>query len=818
VIKVESAHIEEVRGIKKLDIDFLQSTFAISGPNGSGKSGVIDAIEFALTGQISRLMGRGTKGLSIAEHGPHVDKVKFPDAAFVRLTVYLTDLKKNATITRKLKTPNKLEIEPPEPAIKEALAEVANHPEIALSRREILRFILAEPTKRSEEIQTILKLDDIGQIRSALNTAQNRLATAEKTAAAQVKSSREALNTHLLIPTLNAENVLEAANKRRKLLGLGEIADLTADTKLDEGLASGARAQEFNKQSALRDLDAALVAAKAFPTLLADEAAAVIAEIETLENDPALLMAVQRQSFIEKGLELVAGAECPLCDTVWGSDEHLRVHLKQKIAKSKAAREIQGDMLKNGSVIAQTVIRIVGQVSTVHRIAVGQGEAALAQLCLTWKADLEGLKTSVATVDGLMGLKGRLSSGWPAVPSAYKKDLEGFIAKITEKPDQTATIDAQTFLATAQVRLSDYREAGRKNKAAGLAAEQSRRAYETYCAVMENELNVLYEEVQKDFSAFYRAVNEDDEAGFAAKLTPSEGSLGLDVNFYDRGLYPPAAFHSEGHQDGMGVCLYLALMKRLFGDRFTFALLDDVVMSVDSGHRNQFCKLLKTEFPNTQFVITTHDRVWAAQMKTAKLVSAKTSLAFHSWTIESGPLVESNEDIWPEIAQALSKGKVEAAAHALRHHLEYTARHMADQIGAAPQFRADGNYDLGELLPSVLKRLKDLYGKASDAAQSWGNMAAKDVAVKRKTALSASSAVVDVEQWTVNKAVHYNEWTNFGRKDFEPVVVAFKELVQQFQCNICGTFLYISPRVQSDTLRCDCSSVSLNLNAKPKSG
>ena len=175
MIKLESAHIEEVRGIRSLDLDFQKSTFAISGPNGSGKSGVIDAIEFALTGQITRLMGRGTKGLSIAEHGPHVDKVKFPDVAFVRVKVFLTDLGKSATVTRKLKTPTKPTIEPPDADIKTALAEVAAHPEISLSRREILRFILVEPTKRSEEIQTILKLDDIGQVRGALDTAQNKL-------------------------------------------------------------------------------------------------------------------------------------------------------------------------------------------------------------------------------------------------------------------------------------------------------------------------------------------------------------------------------------------------------------------------------------------------------------------------------------------------------------------------------------------------------------------------------------------------------------------------------------------------------------------
>jgi AAA domain len=65
MIKLESAHIEEVRGIRKLDIDFSKETFAISGPNGSGKSGVIDAIEFGLTGEMGRLAGRGTKGLSV---------------------------------------------------------------------------------------------------------------------------------------------------------------------------------------------------------------------------------------------------------------------------------------------------------------------------------------------------------------------------------------------------------------------------------------------------------------------------------------------------------------------------------------------------------------------------------------------------------------------------------------------------------------------------------------------------------------------------------------------------------------------------------
>jgi hypothetical protein len=323
--------------------------------------------------------------------------------------------------------------------------------------------------------------------------------------------------------------------------------------------------------------------------------------------------------------------------------------------------------------------------------------------------------------------------------------------------------------------------------------------------------------VQDDFSTYYRELNGDDESTFTAKLTPSESKLDLAVNFYERGLFPPGAYHSEGHQDGMGVCLYLALMKRLFGERFSLALLDDVVMSVDSGHRYEFCKLLKKHFPDTQFIITTHDRLWAEQLKSAGLVTSKTSVAFHSWTIDTGPLVESNEEIWVEIDQALAKGKVESAAAALRHHLEYVARHLADQLGAQPPFRADGDYELGELMPSVLKRMDSLLGKAADSAQSWGKSAEKDAISERRSSLTASKGNMAVEQWAVNKAVHYNEWANFGRKDFEPVVTAFRELLDHFRCATCDSWLYVTPRRgQSESLRCTCNGISFNLKLKAK--
>ena len=145
MIKLETAHIEEMRGIRKLDIDFRKSTFAISGPNGSGKSGVIDAIEFGLTGQIGRLTGRGTKGLSVSEHGPHIDKTKFPDAAFVELQVLLPALGKTATITRKVSSPKKPKITPADADVKPLWLKL---PTIRKSRFHVGRFSASSSSNR----------------------------------------------------------------------------------------------------------------------------------------------------------------------------------------------------------------------------------------------------------------------------------------------------------------------------------------------------------------------------------------------------------------------------------------------------------------------------------------------------------------------------------------------------------------------------------------------------------------------------------------------------------------------------------------------
>lgn len=816
MIKLEAAHIEEVRGIRRMDVDLNQLTFAISGPNGSGKSGIIDAIEFGLTGEIGRLAGRGTKGLSVSEHGPHVDMVGFPDAAFVELKVFIPSLNRRATITRKVSAPSKPKIVPDEPEIRAILDEIGEHPEITLARRDILRFILVEPSKRSEEIQTILKLEEIGQTRAALNSAQNKLASALKAASSQVAASRATLQRHLGTENNAIAELLQSVNKRRAVLGLHSIADLPPDTRVDDGIADADKVAAFNKPSALRDLEALREAGTSVSALVVDNSTAILSGIERLERDPALLASLQRRVLIEKGLSLVDGPECPLCDHQWPDEKHLLRHLQEKLTKSDDAGALQQALLRHGAAIGSQIDGLLALLRQIHRLAKGEEDNAAVEAIISWGKDLGTLKSDLGKFDGLIGLKERLTGEWYSIPAGLADRLERLRRTIEAKPDQSAAVEAQTFLTTAQLRLEDYRSNMRAEAGAKRASTAAKIAYEEYCNAMEDELNALYADIQTDFSSFYRLLNEGDEATFTAELKPSESRVDLKVNFYDRGLYPPGAYHSEGHQDGMGVCLYLALMKRLFGKDFTIALLDDVVMSVDSDHRRQFCKLIKTHFPDTQFIITTHDRLWAQQMRSDGLVSARTSLVLYGWSVDTGPLAESSTDVWEDIETALAKGKVDVAAAALRRHLEYVAWVLADDLGARTVFHADGKYELGELMPAVLARSKELYGKAADAAQSWGNEAAKAAVGERKAALSQASQASNVEQWAVNPAVHFNAWANFGKSDFMPVVSAFKELLDTLRCPVCSTWLYVTPRISPDALRCDCAEINFNLKSKPK--
>ncbi|HMR68167.1 MAG TPA: hypothetical protein PKE64_29490, partial [Anaerolineae bacterium] len=99
----------------------------------------------------------------------------------------------------------------------------------------------------------------------------------------------------------------------------------------------------------------------------------------------------------------------------------------------------------------------------------------------------------------------------------------------------------------------------------------------------------------------------------------------------------PLGYFSEGHLDSLGLCIFLAFIKR-FNTNVKIIILDDVLTSVDSGHRMRVAQLLAQEFGDYQILITTHDEMWAQQLATVmrNVGGALRLVRLKPWSLENG--------------------------------------------------------------------------------------------------------------------------------------------------------------------------------------
>jgi recombinational DNA repair ATPase RecF len=817
MIQLQKLAIRDFRGIRDLTLDLKGENFAACGPNGTGKSGIVDAIEFALTGSISRLSGAGTGGLSVKAHGPHVDFRNKPEQSSVTLEVVIPSTGKTATIQRTVKAAGTPVITPNDPDIVAAFDNVRLHPEFVLSRRELIRYVVSEPGARSKEVQALLRLDDIEKLRSVLNKVAND-AKKELTPLERGEAdAATALLSALGIAQLNKTSVLAAANAKRTDVGLPALTSLEPTTSLKDGLSgsgSGGPVSKVPKVQAQSDIAALRDAlAKLSSQASQDACAAALATADDLAKDVESLEGVARDALLRSALDLYDEEVCPVCDTPVepaAFRDHVNgklAHIAEVTAKRKTLDEqiapILNDIHAAGSALA-TIIAYGPQFTP----PVATNELA------TFKATLLGrygqlnkvlpLQDTIAILPTVHQVSD-LAAGMAAVETA--------VAAIPEPSKQDA---AREFLAVAQERLEVWRTARQRVAAAKIRAERAAKAYAIYGDVTTKALEAIYKDVEGTFSTLYREINKEDEASFTARLMPSIGKLGFDVDFYGRGHFPPGAYHSEGHQDGMGLCLYLALMSHLQGENFKLAVLDDVLMSVDAGHRREVCSVLKKHFPKTQFVFTTHDEIWLRHMKSEGLIKGKNAAHFRTWTVDFGPKEWDKDDVWGEIGDHLAKNNVRGAAALLRHFLEHFAREACHRLRAKVEFRGDAQFTLGDLLPNAVSAFGDLFKKGKAAANSWNQQDIVMAIAARDTAFTEAKVRAKFDEWQLNTAVHFNDWDNLQKQDFEPVVSSFKDLLGYFSCPACEEMYGVRPErgAKVDALRCGCGATNLNLVAK----
>lgn len=819
MIRIQKIHIHEFRGIRDLTLDLSGENFAVCGPNGTGKSGVVDAIEFALTGNISRLSGRGTGELSVKDHGPHVDSRSKPEQAYVALTFKIVASNKEATITRTVKAPSKPTITPDDPQVQAVLGHIAEHPEFVLSRRELIRYVLAEPGERSKEVQALLRLDKIEALRATLQKIYNAHDRGTKPLETAKNIARDNLLKKLNITKWSTPDVLTEVNKRRVILGLPELKEFEKDTSIKDGLATALgteAAARIQKVQALKDIETLqnLLDALSEKTFT-DSRTALLKDLTDLNTDTDSLGKLTHESLLQSSLKLFDDEHCPVCDTEW-KPEDFKAIVNKKIQHLAAVKKKKEDIEQKIAPVAAKLETLSTALVTAAKYGPLLAKPIDVQI---FKDQIRALTDSAKQLRAFLPLQDTIKAFESEVcdTGAISKTLDEIKKAVSEIPEPSQQEAARDYLVAGQECLESYRAASRQLETCKAAAEHSKKVLEKYGVVVTAELNAIYRNVETAFRNLYRIINQDDESKFEAQLTPSMGKLGFGVDFYGRGFFPPGAYHSEGHQDGMGLCLYLALMEHLLGKNFTFAVLDDVLMSVDSGHRREVCSLLKQKFPDTQFIVTTHDDIWLRHMQTAGLIKKNKGFAhFRTWSVELGPTEWNGRDVWKEIEDHLVKNDVRAASSLLRHYLEYFSKEACHRLRAQVVFRGDAQFTLGDLMPPSVSRLKNLLKDGKKSADSWGQADKKSQIEALDIAIDDAKKETDLDQWQINGSVHYNEqWASLNKNDFEPVARGFKKLTELFECQKCNELLYVVPdRGDKESLRCGCGDININLVTK----
>ena len=818
-MKIHKIEIHNIRGVRDLTIEPDGKSFVVYGPNGSGKSAVVDAIDFLFTGRISRLMGRGTSGITLSKYGPHIDVVDNPEDAWVNARIKIESIPDFIEIKRTMDNPSNYICDDKFRPQLDEIMEMARRGQHILSRKEVLKYIAEEKGVRGKEIQNLMKLNDVEKIRKTLVKLVNDYFRLHHYNTELVRRDAKKVSDEVGIDEYDEVRVLKFINEQRKLLGGKNISDLAVDSVRSD--LPSISESEVNAESFEESTNSLLIligdgnrenfenSVREFHNLM-----------DKLSSDRTLVELLQNKRLLSLGLSSIdETGKCPLCEYEWPTGK-IKSIIEKRLENTKQATLLKNEIDRIWTTISDILGQQSGYISKNIEILKNTSLISKLNLFEDWKSRiseiLEIIDTSISQFSiPPLSSKQIISQ---LIPSNIEQEL---VSTLNELKKQYPTKsnpkqDAWDKLVSINTQLNDMNESMKQFEISAKNLQKAEILKQSFITARDSVLGSLFETVQDRFVELYCMIHNEDEADFTANLKlEDDATCEFLVDFYGRDLHPPHALHSEGHQDCMGLCLYLAIAENLSEGVIDLIVLDDVVMSIDTDHRRGICDIINNSFTEKQFLITSHDKTWAYQLKKQLQLEKKRFRQFSNWSIELGPETEFDEPIWNIIYSLIDNNQINTAAARLRRWLEQFLGNVCSDIRATTRHKLDGQHELGDLLKGAQSRYGQLLKQAKNAANSWNDQqtiaALEEAESIRKQILQR----IGTESWSVNSAIHYNEWENFSKSDFRPVVEAFEDFCNLFICPQCLTNLQVALAGEIEkTLTCDCSGTSWNLKMK----
>lgn len=661
---LQSLVIENLRGsVTPFTLTFEKgkTLTIIYGENGSGKSTICDALEFMARGTVGSLEGRGLGGT--LPYWPALGKSK--EQMVVQLNTAGGSLRASVKKSKVVCSPD------------------TERPVLEILRRsQILKLVEAEPAKRYGEISRFINVSGVEASEASLKSLVDAVKQDQARKIERLQGSKDALEPLWRAAGSPAPDAATWARQEatrdfsayeQESAALAALEDAFLRLSQHAGAWTSAQQKLSNAQDRLRTAEDAL---KSSLTGVNEMAGDIIDILEAA------------RPFLSKTPE---PAQCPLCES--------------SQAVSKLGQRVDDRIESFRSLM--TAKRADQDARRGLEIASHEPE----RVRESYARDIERFKLALHAKEWSerVGLPSQNCpdemSGFDAWYEANKELVAGWRALSTERAEER----------NASIKIRGVLKAYEEN----LASPQD---LEPLILRLENALDLVREE-RRAFSDGVLANIADDVGRLYEMVHPGEGlqkislqldagkraSLELGAEFCGMAGVPPQAYFSESHLDTLGLCVFLALAK-MEDPSSTILVIDDVLASVDEPHVERLIELLSQETRCFRHcLITTHYRPWKEKYRWGWLKNGSCQFVeLGCWSKETGLRQQRSVSEQQRLERLLNESEpdVQAICSKAGVLLEATLDFITQLYQCKVPRRVEGRYTLGELLPSVSKKLR----------------------------------------------------------------------------------------------------------------
>jgi len=787
--RIKSLTVRCFRGIRDTTLPFDGRSVVLLGENGSGKSSFVDALEFFFTGRVSHL--EGAQAVSTHKHAPHI-RFSRNDAM-----VEVEFERPAGVVCRTFRGFSSI---PPD--LKQHV-ELGRNSTFILRRKHLLDFILAQPAPRYQQLAAIIGVDDLDKVERTLMRARDDLLSEKGTLERQVQEEEAKLNELLGEEVVTDHQILAALNRKLGALKQPQLGLLDEIEARKVAIVAKTRSPKDTERAVKVQSALNVMADIQRNVSFLERHRKLWDEVEDLERDVDRVRELLFQEVLSSSRRLISEYDldrCPVClqtidrEALLASLNERIKHAEQIAKKASEIKARQTALASQAKTQLEQLKKLTSQLSEL-------GVVVDRPLLDGYTAHLDGLLSALEAEP----VDVRLPPFDTVAQAPEVKSFAGYLTKLNtelqaekERLEPTDEDRLAVEVIDLLTRVMDSRQALLQLRpqcnAKSATYQEMAAIYDCLVSTKRAEVQKIYRELEDDIKRFFSLLHQD-EGYRELSLEVHEGrraSTEIKMDFYDREQEDPRAFNSEGHLDSLGLCVFLAFVKR-FNHGFPLVVLDDVVSSIDSGHRQHVCELLFQEFGDYQLLITTHDYVWFEELRAYQRAHGKQHLFLNlqilDWSLDGGLRLDRYRPRWERIEEKLASGDKDGAAADTRKALEWFLYEICLATETPVALRRDGKYVVSDLHGPFVKRVKKLV---------------------RDVYESNEAVFRDLEASNIfgNLLVHNNpRAANASLSEVRSFVNAVRALIDLFTCNDQCKHLVEYHR-SAKVIKCQCGAIN----------